>query len=315
MKQLKIKSEAFQYIEISFRQWLDMLGYSSQTVYQLPNYVRELFYWLENEKQIIQINQLTTPLIKQYYEELKTRSNQKRGGALSNNYLNKQLQGLYKLMEYLRKSGRLTLPHLEIKREESDSKAIQVLTVAEIKKLYQVTDLHINNAKFEAIAARDKAMLSVFYGCGLRRNEGSNLDLGDVNFDKQILHVRHGKNYKERFVPFNKINAKIIQAYIYDYRPFFFKNNLSDSLALFVSAKGYRLEAQSMAIRLKLLQQRTDDIELQQKDFSLHTLRHSIATHLLTAGMSLEKIAQFLGHSSLESTQIYTHLAMPSDKN
>lgn len=68
------------------------------------------------------------------------------------------------------------------------------------------------------------------------------------------------------------------------------------------------MESQSMAIRLKLLQQRTNDIRLQQKNIRLHVLRHSIATHLLGNGMSLEKISKFLGHSSLESTQIYTHL-------
>jgi integrase/recombinase XerD len=68
------------------------------------------------------------------------------------------------------------------------------------------------------------------------------------------------------------------------------------------------MDTQSMGIRLKLLQQRTDDITLQQKNVRLHVLRHSIATHLLLNGMELEKIARFLGHSSLESTQIYTHL-------
>jgi len=63
-----------------------------------------------------------------------------------------------------------------------------------------------------------------------------------------------------------------------------------------------------MALRLKLLQQRTENIELQQKDVRLHVLRHSIATHLLQNGMALEKISRFLGHTSLESTQVYTHL-------
>ena len=68
------------------------------------------------------------------------------------------------------------------------------------------------------------------------------------------------------------------------------------------------MQAQSMAIRLRLLQQRTEDIYLQEKNVRLHVLRHSIATHLLQNGMSLEKISKFLGHTSLESTQVYTHL-------
>ncbi len=68
------------------------------------------------------------------------------------------------------------------------------------------------------------------------------------------------------------------------------------------------MQTESMALRLKILQQRTDNLELQQKNIHLHVLRHSIATHLLQNGMELEKIGRFLGHSSLESTQIYTHL-------
>lgn len=313
MKQLKLKSEAFQYVEKSFKEWIDVLGYAQSTVYQMPNYVRELFYWLENEKKITQINQITTPLIKEHYNNLKNRSNQRRSGALSNNYLNKHLQAFYKFMDYLRQSGRIELPYLEIEREEANPKPIQVLTVEEIKALYQAADQHPNTPKWEAIAARDKAMLSIFYGCGLRRNEGYHLDLSDINFDRQIIHVRKGKNYKERFVPFNKTNSKIIEHYVFDYRPYF--SNAKEINALFVSVKGYRMEAQSMLIRLKLLQQKTDDIELQQKDFALHTLRHSIATHLLAAGMGLEKISRFLGHSSLESTQIYTHLISKEDEH
>jgi integrase/recombinase XerD len=74
------------------------------------------------------------------------------------------------------------------------------------------------------------------------------------------------------------------------------------------------MDTQSMALRLKLLQQRTGNIELQQKNVRLHVLRHSIATHLLQNGMSLEKIGRFLGHTSLESTQVYTHL-VEAEKN
>jgi len=74
------------------------------------------------------------------------------------------------------------------------------------------------------------------------------------------------------------------------------------------------MAAQSMALRLKLLQQRSSSLELGQKSVRLHVLRHSIATHLLQNGMPLEQISRFLGHSSLESTQVYTHLGT-SEKN
>lgn len=312
MKNLTIKSESFQYVEKSFKEWLDILGYAQSTVYQLPVHIRELFHWLEQEKHLTQVNQLTTPLIKEHYENLKSRVNTRRGGALSNNYLNKHLQAFHKFSDYLRQSGKMELPYLNVNFEEPNTKPIQVLSVAEVKALYQAADIYPNTPKWEAIAARDKAMLSVFYGCGLRRNEGYHLDLSDINFDKQIIHVRQGKNYKERYVPFNKTNAQILQEYVYDYRPFF--SHAKELNALFLSVKGYRMEGQSMAVRLKLLQQKTDDIELQQKDFCLHTLRHSIATHLLQNGMDLQQISHFLGHSSLESTQIYTHLVAQENR-
>ncbi len=305
MKQLPIQSESFQYIEKSFKEWLDILGYAPSTVYQLPIHVREFFHYLET-KGIVHITQITTPIIKTYYKALKQRSNQRQGGGLSNGYLNKHLQALYKFMEYLRQSGRMELAYLNLSREEKNSKTIHPLTIEEIQELYNTTDKHAGDTKNEALAARDKAMLTIFYGCGLRRNEGFYMDLSDINFDTKVLHVRKGKNYKERFVPFNKRSSQILQEYVYDYRPYFQKSKGVESL--FISMRGKRMGGQSLAIRLKLLQQRSDDIVLNQKDINLHLLRHSIATHLLGAGMSLEKIANFLGHSSLESTQVYTHL-------
>ena len=127
MKNLPIKSENFQYVEKSFKEWLDILGYAPSTIYGLPLHIRELFHWLENEKQLTQIHQIEIPLIKEYYEQLKTRRNTRRGGGLSNAYLNKHLQALYKLTEYLRQSGRLILPYLNIEWETDDTKIIHWL--------------------------------------------------------------------------------------------------------------------------------------------------------------------------------------------
>jgi len=306
MKQLPIKSESFQYVEKSFKEWLDILGYAPSTVYGLPNHIRELFHWLENEKEETQINQITKEIIQEYYEQLKTRGNQRRGGGLSNAYLNKHLQALYKFSEYLRQSGRLVLPYLNIEWETDDTKVIHWLTQEEIKELYKMTKGFNENTRFESFNARDRAILTIFYGCGLRRNEGYHLDLSDINFDRQILHVRKGKAYKERFVPFNKTNSQYLQEYVYDARPQLVKDGKQN--AFFISQRGVRMQAQTMALRLKILQQRSTNIELQEKDVRLHVLRHSIATHLLQNGMPLEKIGRFLGHASLESTQVYTHL-------
>jgi integrase/recombinase XerD len=155
--------------------------------------------------------------------------------------------------------------------------------------------------------SRDRAILAIFYGCGLRRNEGVNVDVGDINFDRALLHVRKGKNYKERFVPMGKSVMKHLQEYIYDHRPELLQGSKTESL--FVSLLTRRINGQTIILRIKYLKHQTENAELIEKEIGLHTLRHSIATHLLQSGMKLESIARFLGHSTLESTQIYTHLA------
>ena len=313
MKKLNLDNTSFRYLEKSFGEWLDILGYASSTVYNLPHHVREFLYYLEKQG-ITTINQLAHKHIKQYYDQLKERSNQRRSGALSSSYLNKHLQALNKFTDYLRQVGRLDIPIVGIRWEEEQLKSIPVLSVDEIKQLYQVTydtalyhSKRLSDEKMEAIQSRDRAMLTIFYGCGLRRNEGYHLDIGDVNFDRQLLHVKRGKGYKERFVPFNQANQKHLQEYIYDHRPSLISDKREG--AFFISYKRRRMGGQSLLLRLKVLQSYTNQPELIEKEVVLHTLRHSIATHLLQAGMSLENISKFLGHSSLESTQIYTHIA------
>jgi integrase/recombinase XerD len=311
MKNLSLKSQAFQYVEKSFREWLDILGYAPSTVYCLPNHVRELLYWMECQG-LSHLHQLEIKLIQKYYAELKSRPNIRRGGGLSNAYLNKHLQALYKFAEYLRQSGRLVLPSLNIEWEAGDGQEIEYLTQEEIKELFRVAaqpmppQERLNESFLEAIAYRDVAMLTIFYSCGLRRNEGYSLDLSDIDFDRCILYVRKGKAYKERLVPFNKTASTYLQEWVYDWRPVLLTDKREG--AFFISQRGRRMEPQTLSLRLKLLQHRSDHASLKEKNVRLHVLRHSIATHLLQNGMPLENIGRFLGHSSLESTQVYTHL-------
>lgn len=317
MKNLPLKSQSFRYVENAFREWLDILGYAPSTIYQLPNYIHEFFHYLE-QNGLVQIQQIEPRHFKEHFEKLRSRTNTRKGGGLANSYLNKHLQAFYKFTEYLRQSGRLVLPSLNIDWETDNSGEIQYLTQEEIKELFQVAahpmppKERMNETFLKAISYRDMAMLTIFYSCGLRRNEGYSLDLSDINFDRRILHVRKGKNYKERFVPFNKTASAYLQEWVYDWRPQLLDNRLEE--AFFISQRGKRMDTQSMAVRLRILQQRTDNTGLHQKTVRLHVLRHSIATHLLQNGMGLEKISRFLGHTSLESTQVYTHL-VEAEKN
>ncbi len=303
MKQLELQNTSFRYLEKSFGEWLDVLGYSWQAVYYRPIQIREMLHHME-QNGVTNINDIDNQKIKTYYNQLRMRPNMRRGGGLSGVALNSHLNAIYKFMDYLRQSGRLTLPLLKIPKEEKGTEEVTALTQEEIQQLYKACNS--NNHFIEKYDLRDKAMLAILYGCGLRRNEAYHLNISDIHFDRGLVHVRKGKNYKERFVPIGKTNQGYIQDYIYESRPEFLKNGKTE--ALFISKQKTRMQGQSMLHRLKLLIVRTDNIQLMERDIGLHTLRHSIATHLLENGMSLENISRFLGHSSLESTQIYTHL-------
>lgn len=314
MKQLPVTSPAYQYIEKSFKEWLEILGYSWQVSYYMPLQIRGLFNWLERQNKA-QITDITTELIKEYYHtELKQRKNLLYGaGTLSGKHLNKNLHALKKFTEYLRQTGKLPIPLLNIQQEETGGSKPTVLTEEEVQQLYKAATVMPEKMRhgrsmeyYECVALRHRAMLAVFYGCGLRRKEGYHLDSTDINLDSAVLHVRKGKGYKERFVPISKRGVQHITTYLYDGRPVLLKDSKED--AFFIGDNGKRLGYQMLLLCLQSLVLRTDNAGLQQKEIGLHTLRHSIATHLLSAGMGLEQIRDFLGHSSLESTQIYTHL-------
>ena len=143
-----------------------------------------------------------------------------------------------------------------------------------------------------------KLIFALYYGCGLRRSEGYNLRMDDIDFDRKTVFVKQGKNYKDRVVPMNDGVYNALQDYIYNFRH---KLKLNHT-RLFIY-KGYVQNE-----RLKHLINFCNDENIKTKRITLHILRHSIATHLLQNGMKLENIALFLGHGNLDSTQIYTHL-------
>ena len=317
MRKLTLHSEAYRYVVASFKEWLQAMGYNGQTVYQLPNHIQEFLHHAES-KGYAGLFQLDNELMKNYYYKLKDRGNQRKEGGLSNAYLNKHLQALHKFSDYLRQNGRLLLPKLDIPTEENNSQLTDILTQAETKQLFEVTHTLYERRKHdkgivyhEAMQARDRAMLTLFYSCGLRRNEVVHVDIRDILFERQALHVRSGKGYKERLVPITKQGLQHLQNYLYDARPLFCHDKEE---AFLLTQGGRRLGGQQMLLRLKILIGLTGNVALMQKDIHLHTLRHSIATHLLQNGMSLERIKDFLGHGSLDSTQLYTHFLETTEK-
>jgi len=305
MKKLKLNSTTFITILKDFKSWLDVLGYSESTVYNLPNHLREFFFYLEG-KGHDGIEHVTTQIIKDYYEQLSQRGNERRGGGLSKSFLNKHQQALKKFLEYLNEHNANISFGVHLKMEKSNYPNFNkdIITQGEVKLMFEACSITHMSEHFQI---RDRAILVLLYSCGLRRNEAIHVDTQDILFEKGCIHVRMGKNYKERFVPVNEYNLGLLEEYLYDARPEFLKNYQTDSLLL--SQIGLRIGSMSMAHRLTAIVEATEDESLMAKHITPHTLRHSIATHLMQNEVPIQSISQFLGHSSLESTQIYTHLA------
>ena len=259
----------------------------------MPKMLAEFLEYLE-KNDCNHIHDIRNEHLKDYLKYLEERPNRKWGGGLSRNYIRKQLQVIRRFSRYLSESGQESFTvKLRIKGKASNIKSI--LSREEISKLYDAT-------KEDAQGMRDRAMLALYYGCGLRKNEAVNVNVQDILLEKGLVYVRKGKGYKERYVPLAGSNKSDLENYLHYARPYLSAGHKEDALLL--GKLGKRLSGATAYGRLQQLKEATGI----NKAIGLHTLRHSIASHLLHSGMKLEHIQRFLGHSSLESTQIYTHL-------
>jgi integrase/recombinase XerD len=305
----KIISPQFKQLETSFANWLQTLNYSQETIKTRKRNIKEFLLYLER-CQITTIETITDYKAKRFKRYLKRRENKLYGSGLMNASINVGISSVNKFFEYLQQTGKTTPENLEY--VEESYKPRNILTLNEINLLYETTHQthHFasteTKAKQEAVSQRDRAMLSIYYGCGLRKSEGTNLNVNDILTERKLIHVRKGKGSKERYVPVTENNLKHITEYLQNGRNFLLTGNESDRF--FINQYGTACSDQALTARLKRLTKNSGNAILQGKKPSLHTLRHSIATHLLQQGMEIEMIQKFLGHSSLESTQIYTHI-------
>ena len=139
------------------------------------------------------------------------------------------------------------------------------------------------------ISLRNRALVEVVYSAGLRSAEAVGLDLADVDFEQELVHVRRGKGGKDRVIPLGEEAALWLGRYLRDARPALAKgaNN-----ALFLSVRGRRLDTSTLRRIVP----------------HPHRLRHAFATHLLDGGADLRTIQELLGHASLSTTQLYSHV-------
>lgn len=320
MKSLPISSVHYRYLLAAYAEYLQVLGYAAPTVQSWPVLVRELLHYLE-QRQVTEVSCIQSSMIDDFTGHLKYRSNRRSAGvALSGSHINSIINAVNVFIRFINSTGNYLLD-ITPEREEINTIARSVLTVAEVRQLYDATFLPCRENSL-ALGQCDRAIIAVLYGCGLRRSEALALNTADIDLVQKRLFVRKGKGNKQRYVPIAAVHAGDLQSYLQEGRDWFLyshdarcewhshrhgrqltQKQSGDHSAFFISQNGSRMG--NFYQRLGVLQQRSG----LEKQVTPHGLRHSIATHLLQHGMDIEEIAKFLGHASLVSTQIYTHIA------
>jgi integrase/recombinase XerD len=183
-----------------------------------------------------------------------------------------------------------------IESPKSIRKLPTVLSVYEIEQMIQQIDRSTPEGE------RNYAMIETLYGCGLRVSELVSLKISDINFSDEYIKVT-GKGNKERLVPLGQLAKKALLNYYENYRKHYSTNKKHEDI-LFLNKFHRPLSRIMVFYIIKDLAQKAGI----QKNISPHTLRHSFATHLIEGGANIRAVQELLGHSSITTTEIYTHI-------
>lgn len=202
-------------------------------------------------------------------------------------YQNQCINGIKKYLEY----SNIDIEKINLERPRKQKKLPVVLHIDEVRKILDVT----KNLKH-------KTLLSLLYSAGLRIGEAINLKVQDIDSSRMLIYIKNAKGKKDRYTLLSENFLTLLRNYYREYRP---KEYLFE---------GQKNKQYSFTSAQKVLKNATKKTGL-QKQITLHTLRHSFATHLLENGTDIRYIQELLGHSNPKTTMIYTHVTQTSIRN
>jgi integrase/recombinase XerD len=258
-------------IILQFRKELQNLGYCKTVINAYPRQIRTFLEFIKKENTAIKSEDILN-----YYQHIKKVKGKRTKKPFSESYIAGILLSIRLYFDYLQRNGTIKISPYQLKIKQPKSEERKVFTKEEIQKLYNKS------------SPKQTIILHLCYACGLRRAEAAELKTGDIDLENYLLYIRKGKGKKRRVIPFTKQVQKDIKAYL--------ESKTGTVL---------NITADIIYYEFKKLLKKT---ELNNKGFTLHCLRHTIATQLLEQGMELEKVRDFLGHEYLGTTQIYTRI-------
>ena len=268
-------------------------NYSPQTI---DSYRRDIekFLVFMNEQQYT-LQSVDSILIRNFFinetmNQISRRSNARRVIALR------------KFFDYLVKNNIVTLnPFLFTPTPKVDKKLPEFFYLEEINRLFSE-----NKKRIDFLAERDQAIIELLFSSGLRVSELCNLTLQNTNLRERILRIL-GKGNKQRNVPFSMTTQKTLMSYLENSRKKILQKNekTEGSNYVFLSDRGNKLTPRGVQYILRQVEQK-NAVSL---SLHPHKFRHTFATHLLNQGLDLRMIQELMGHESLQTTQVYTHIS------
>lgn len=262
-------------IILQFRKELQNLGYCKTVTNSYPRQIRTFLEFTKKENTAIKSEDILN-----YYNHIKTVKGKRTRKPFSESYITGILLSIKLYFDYLQRTRTIKISPYQLKIRAPKSQERKVFTKEEIKKLYN------KSTSLQTI------ILHLCYACGLRKTEASELKTTDIDLENQLLYIRKGKGKKRRVIPFTKHVKNDIE---------FFLSNENNNTGKVLNSSGDKIYREFR----KLLE---ESGLLKNEGFTLHCLRHTIATQLLEQGMELEKVRDFLGHEYLGTTQIYTRI-------
>lgn len=262
---------------------------SKNTISSYQNDLNAFINYLE-DIEITDFSEVTSQHLSSFFSLLKNLGLNERTSA---RYFS-SIKGFFKYLirnDYLKAN-----PIEKMKAPKISRKLPSVLTVKEIEALLNAPSIE------DKFGIRDKAMLEIFYACGLRVSELINLKIVDLFLKENLIKVI-GKGRKERLIPIGSTAIACLENYLTQSRPFL-KKNLQSENYVFLNNRGKKFSRMGV---WKIVKKYVDLSKL-KKEIHPHTFRHSFATHLIEGGADLRSVQEMLGHADISTTQIYTHI-------
>lgn len=294
-------------------------GLSPKTVEAYESDLTKYTNWLREARKINDVNEITQLDIEEYVRAMSSQAMSSQAMATQNlgpRTIARRIASIHEWNKFMLSNSQITSdPSAEVKAPKQSEHLPDVLSISEVER---VIDAAGGFGSTDAVSLRDRALVEFLYATGARVSEAVSLKFEDIDLDESVVRLT-GKGQKQRLVPIGKCAVCALRDYLANARPILAsreqKSPANSSLnsssksanthVIFLNKRGKSLSRQSAWEAIS----RAGKMAKIGKELHPHTLRHSFATHLISGGADVRTVQELLGHASVTTTQIYTHIS------